>query len=106
MGDLNVGLSAEFFGIHMGGAADAGRREVELARLGLGCRNQLSHVLDRTACTDHQHAGHRCQRGDADKVAQGVVVQVGIQRRVDHVTGGDHQQGVAIGLTFSDLRSA
>ena len=106
MGELDVGLGAEFFGIHMGGAADAGRRVVELAGLGLGCRDQLSHVLDRAACTDHQHAGQRRQGCDTGKVAQCVVVQVGIQRRVDHVTGGDHQQGVAIGLTFSDLRSA
>ena len=58
MHDVDLGGQLEQFAGQMRQAADAGGGEIELARLRLGERDQLAHVLGGHVARDDQHFRH------------------------------------------------
>jgi hypothetical protein len=77
--------------------ADAGRRIIELARLGPGRRDQLGHGIDR------QHGGIDGQRdaagrdhADRREARKRIEAQGLEQARIDRVRRAAHQHGVAV----------
>jgi hypothetical protein len=75
-----------------------GRRKIELARVGLGERDQLGHRARRDRRIDHQDIGLRPDQADRREVGLGVEIDLLVERRVggeDGVVAGE--QRVAVG---------
>ena len=65
----------------MRGAAGAGRRAVELARLGARQRQESRDILGRQVVAHHQQHGIDADRRDGGEIGADVVGQIAIERR-------------------------
>ena len=77
-------------------AADAGRRHVELARIGLGVGDELGNGVGRNGRIDLHHQRDDVDATDRDDVREEVEVEFVVQRGVDGVLRVDQQKGIAI----------
>ncbi len=76
--------------------ADPGRREVDLARIGLGVGDELRHRLHRHRRIDHDDLRLVHHAGDRGDVADEVEAELRIERRVDRRRRPDREQRVAV----------
>ena len=77
--------------------AVAGRRHVDLARVGFDVVDELLDGLRRHVVVDHHHVRHAHEAADRRDVADEVERQLLVERRVDAVRRIDQQHGVAVG---------
>ena len=78
-------------------AADAGRRHVDLARIGLGIGDELGNGLGGHRRIHHHHGGDADDAGDRRDVADEIEIEIVVERGVDRVGLVDPEQRVAIG---------
>src|SRR6185503_6657935 len=102
MGDVDLGGELEQFAGEMRQAAGAGGREVELARLFLGERDQLLHVVGGDAGRHHQHFRHFGDQRDGREILERVVGHLLHAGRDGERAGADDADGVAVGLGLGD----
>jgi hypothetical protein len=82
--------------------ADAGRRHGDLARTGLGERDQLGDGLCRQRGMREHDLRLPLDAGDRRDVAEEDERQLVVERRVDGARHADHQQRVAVGRRLHD----
>ena len=63
----------------------AGRRHVDLARIGLGIGDELGNRLGRNRWVDHHDEGTADDARDRRDVADEIVIEFLVERRVDRV---------------------
>ena len=68
-----------------GDGADAGRRHVDLARIGLGIGDELGNGLGRNRWIHHHDIGHADDARDRRDVADEIEIELVVERRVDRV---------------------
>ena len=77
-------------------AADAGRRHIDLAGIGLGIGDELGTRLGRKRRIDHhdeRRTGDACDRRD---VADEIEIEIVVERRIDGVRRRGHKKRVAV----------
>src|SRR4029078_12155429 len=107
MRDLNAGRFREQHGAEMYAAPAAGRSIIQLARLRLGERDELLHVVrgHRRVYQDYERTGG--DKADRREVLALIVAGVRIKRRVDgERAGAAEPEGVAVGRGLGDLAGA
>ena len=86
----------------MGSGPGAARSKVELARIGLSVGDELRNRLRRNRWM-HKHdlglTSDACDRGD---VADEIEVEPFVERRVDRVVRGNHEERIAVGRRAHD----
>ena len=85
MSGIDACSHSEFFCIDVCGRTCASRCVVEVVGFGFDFSNQIFHILVALAGGDHHHIGQAGQRRDAHQIIQGVIRQVGVDGRIDHV---------------------
>ena len=81
----------------MGRGPVAGRRHVDLARIGLGVGDELGNGLGRNRWIHHHDIGRADDAGDRRDVADEIEIELVVERRVDRVRRTDQQQRIAVG---------
>ena len=97
---------AEALGRQMGGRADAGGGEVELAGIGLGEGDQFAQRLPAFRRCRDQHGRLDAERNDRDEIVEGVVGQALVERIAGAEGRGMHQDGVAVRRRLGDEADA
>jgi hypothetical protein len=67
----------------------AARRHIDLARIGLGIGDELGDRFGRNRRIDLHHVGHAVDARDRRDVADEIVIELFVKRRVDDVRIGD-----------------
>ena len=96
VGQLGAGHHLEQFARQMHRGADAGRGHVDLARVGLGERDELGHGAGRHRLVHLHHVGGAHQTGDRRDVLEKIERQRFIERGVDGARGRHEQNRVAV----------
>ena len=96
MGELDVGHHLEQLGGHVTGRTDAARGEIELARTGLGERDQLGGIFCRYRRMHENEQRRAHDVRDRREVGDEIVVELLIKRIVDGVDGVRHEQRIAV----------
>ena len=101
--DVDLAHRLEELEREMRGAAGAGRRAVQLARLGARQRQQLGDILGRQVVAHHQQHGIDADRRHGGEVGAHVVGQVAVERRRDggRAVRGQHDDA-AVGRRLGD----
>src|SRR5262249_18504198 len=76
--------------------ADAARRRVNLARVGLGIDDQLGHGLGRYRRMKHDKVGDCANTSNRRDVADKIEIELVVERRVDCVRGTNQEKRVTI----------
>ena len=82
---VDAGHHLEQFAGDMGRRSVAGRRHVDLARIGLGIGDELGNGLGRNRWIDHHDIGHADDACDRRDVADEIEIELVVERRVDRV---------------------
>ena len=83
-------------------SADAARCKIEFARLGLGERDQLLHVVRRQRRMRNHDQRRGAHQRDVGEVLERVVGQFWIEGWIDRMRRDDGAEGVAIGRGLGD----
>ena len=75
---------------------NAGRRHVDLARIGLGIGDELGNRLGRNRWIDHHDEGRADDARDRRDVADEIEIELVVERRVDRVRRQDQEQRIAV----------
>ena len=102
VGQFDSGHELEQFAGHVRRRADAGRRHVDLARIGLGIGDEFGDRLGRKRRIHHHHIGIAADAGDRRDVAEEIEVQLFVERCIDRVGDADQQEHVPVGRRFDD----
>jgi hypothetical protein len=94
--NVKAGELLHILGGEVLGRADAGTAEIELARIGLGLRDELLEVLGREARRRHQNEAGSPNHRHHLKIGNRIVAQGLIDRSRDRVRVAHHQRGVAV----------
>ena len=76
--------------------AVAGRRHVDLARIGLGVGDELGNGLGRNRWIDHHDNGNAADARDRRDVADEIEIELVVERRVDRVRRSDQEERIAV----------
>jgi hypothetical protein len=69
----------------------------QLTGLGAGQADKFRQRVRRHGRIDQEHRGHRRQRGNRSEIAQRVIGEIGVERRIDRQGAGiSHHQHVAV----------
>ena len=98
MRHLDARHQPEQFTRQMARRAGAGRGEKQFKAVRARRLDQFTDRFDRQRGCDHHQARPAAQRCDRGKIAQAVVGQLRVERRVDRKARRNHQQRVAIGI--------
>ncbi len=82
--------------------AVAGRRHVDLARIGFGVGDELRNRRGRHRQVDLHHQRHAHDAGDRRDVADEIELEIVVERGVDGVVRPGHEQRVAVGRRVRD----
>ena len=93
---VGAGHHLEQFAGHMRPGADAGRRDVELAGIGLGIGDQLGHRFHRKLRIDHDDERGAADGADRREVAGEIEIQMLIKRGVDGIGRDDEEERIAV----------
>ena len=93
---VDAGQHLEQFARHVDRRSVAGRRHVELARIGLGVSDQFGDRLDRQRGVHHHDVGKANDAGDRLHLLHEIERQLVVKRGVDRVRRRDQQQRVAV----------
>ena len=96
MDQVDSGHHLEKFTINMTGSSDAWRSEIDLARVRLGIGDELGDGFGRNRGINHHHFGHTHDTRDRRDVADKIVFEVVVERRVDRVRRGHQEKCVAV----------
>jgi hypothetical protein len=77
--------------------AVAGRRHVDLVRIGFGIGDELGDRFGRDRLVDHHDPGQAHGAGDGRDVMEKIEIQMLVERRVGGGRGRDGQQRVSVG---------
>ena len=99
---LDAGHHIEQLAEHMVGAADAGRRHVDLARIGFGVGNEFRDRLRRHPRIDHHHRRNGDDARDGFDVLDEIELERLVERRIDGVGLRDPEQRVAVRRSLHD----
>ena len=80
----------------------AGRRHVDLARIGLGVGDELGNRLGRNRWIHHHDVGHADDARDRRDVADEIEIELVVERRIDRVRRADQEKRVAVGRRAHD----
>ena len=97
VGQLHPGHRHEQFAREVDRRAVAGRRQVDLVRIGLGVGDEFRDRFRRHVGVDLHHIGNARDAGDRRDIAYEIERQFLIQRGVDAISGIDEKEGIAIG---------
>ena len=97
MRHVDAGHELEQFAGHMRRRADAGRRHVDLARIGLGIGDELRDRFGRKRRHHDHDVGIAADAGDRRDVADEIVIQLVVERRIDRVGKRRQQQRLPVG---------
>ncbi len=75
---------------------DAGRRHVDLARIGLGVGDELGNGLGRNRWMYLHDVGRADDARDRRDVADEIEIELVVERRVDRIRRTDQQQRIAV----------
>jgi hypothetical protein len=87
----------EQFGGHVGHGANAGRSEVDLARIGFGIRNKFGDCLGRKRWVHHQNMRATGNTSDRCDIAEKNKIELVVECRIDFVGRAASEERVAIG---------
>jgi len=93
---IDAGHHFEQLARNVGATADAGRRHVEFAGIGLGIGDELGNRLGRNRQVHHHDVGISDDARDRRDVADEIEVELVVQVRVDRVEATDQEQRVAV----------
>ena len=96
MHHVDAGHHLEQLAGHMRRAPVAGRRHVDLARVGLGVGDELGNGLGRNRRIHLHDVGHAHDARDRRDVADEIEIELVVERRVDRVAATDQEQRVAV----------
>src|SRR5262245_35723836 len=102
MNQVDPGHHLEKLASNMAGASDAGRSQIDLARVRLGICSELGNCFGRNGWIYHHHyglAGDACNRRD---VAEEIEVESVVKCRVDRVRRGHQEKCVAVRWSTHD----
>ncbi len=102
MHDVDAGEMFQQLAGHVIVRARTGRAVIERARFRSRQREQLGQVLRRHGRVHHQHQVAVDQRRDRNQIAHQLIRFLVVQRFVDGLRAGDHQQRVAVGRSLGD----
>jgi hypothetical protein len=77
-------------------ASGAGRRHVDLARIGLGVGNELGNRIGRNRWMNHHNAGSSHEARNRSDVADKIEIQLIVKCHVDRVRHTEQQERIAI----------
>jgi hypothetical protein len=97
MHQIDAGQHLEKFARHLIGRTGATRCHGDPIRIGLGIGDELGDRLRRKRRVDHHHVGHARDARDRRDVADEVVAELVVERRVDRVRRAHHDERVAVG---------
>src|SRR6516165_8313549 len=90
----------------MAGSSDAGGGHADLARIGLGIRDELENRLGRNRWMYRYDVGLPVNAGDRRDVADEIETKLVIERGVDSIPTADHEQRVAVRRCAHDVLGA
>jgi hypothetical protein len=102
--ELDAGLMLEHFEREVLHGAVARRRPVKAAGRRLGERDHVGHGLRLDRLVDDQQIGDERGQKDRLEVPDGVIRQIGVERRVHRVGGGVIHDGVAVAIRLGHRR--
>src|SRR5262245_56784046 len=80
----------------MAGSSDAGRSQIDLARIGLGISDKLGDSLGWNRWIHHHYSGHASDASDRRDSADEIEIEFVVERRVDRVRRAHQEKGVAV----------
>src|SRR5262245_17831741 len=83
-------------------SSDAGRAHVDLTRIGLGISDELGNRRCRNRWIHRHDDGRADDARDRRYVADQIVVELVVERRVDGVVGGYQEERIAVGRCTHD----
>src|SRR5262245_12410215 len=96
MGHVDAVHRLERLTRQMGGSADPGGRQANLARVGLGIGDELGNSFGRNRWMYRYDVGLPVNAGDRRDVADEIETKLVIERGVDGIPTADHEQRVAV----------
>jgi hypothetical protein len=97
----DAGHEFEQFASDMLGSANAGRRHIDLARIGLGVGNEFRNGSRRKRRMHLHDERHEVDPSNRRDIAEKIEVELFIERAVDSILRIDQQESVAIGRRAS-----
>jgi hypothetical protein len=94
--NVDTGHHLEQLSAHMDRRSVARRREIDLARIGLGISDKLRNGLSRNRWIYLHHVRKSDDAGHRRNVAKEIVVELAVQGRVDGIRWRNEQDRVAI----------
>ena len=94
MNHVDAGHHLEQLAGHMGAGAGAGRRHVDLARIGLGVGDELRDRLGRNRWIDHHDIGMLPMLATGAMSRMKLKLRFGVKRRIDRVRRHDSMRSV------------
>src|SRR5262245_29286402 len=79
----------------MAGSSDAGRSQIDLARIGLGISDKVGDRLGWNRWIRHHDGGHASDASDRRDIADEIEIEFVVKRRVDRVRRAHQEKGVA-----------
>ena len=87
-------------------AADAGRRHIDFARIGLGIGNELGKRLGRKRVIHHHDIGKADDGCDRCDIADEIEIELVVKRRVDRARRAEEAQRITVRSRAHDCLSA
>src|SRR5262249_6081926 len=101
-----TGWASDIRGTVMAGSSDAGRSQIELARIGLGVGDELGDRLARKRRTHHKDRRLGEDGGDRRNAANEIEVELLVERCIDGARGARQEKCVAVGWGTPDRLGA
>src|SRR6266404_6123499 len=93
---LDPGHHLEQFAGQMNRGSNAARREIDLARIGFCIGDELGNGLSRNRWIDLHHQRHAHDTGNRRDIADEIVAELVVERRVAHIRGTHHEERIAV----------
>src|SRR5262249_32858283 len=102
MNHVDPGRHLEQFARHMRRGPDAGRRHGKLARIGLGISDEFKNRLSRKRWIYFKGKSLTADARNRRNVADEIVVELFVERRMDHALNRSQQGRIPIRVSVDD----
>jgi len=103
---VDAGHHLEQLARNVGATADAGRGHIDFAGIGFGVGDEVGNCLGRNRWVQHQDVGVANDASDRRDIADKIVIELVVERRVDRVRRADQEQRIAVGGRTHDRLGA